>query len=259
MLFGVITQSPVMAAIGLTHFFYNIARAAKVDPLRAEFTRFVLASMTQQELLEDQLGGVSEDLEDLAREQERLRKVLDKLGQQPDLTATETVAVLAAMEKAYQRAFDPEKRKLLAGALRSLLLNRDSYRGGLRRRFLQALDELVFGDVVALAALEYEDAKLADLVGLKLPDRRHSPKVRVGASEADRVHCHLVALEACGLVYRNPGGRNAQRQLLWEPNELAKLFLAFVEAEPERLCKITESGQPPTDPADGVPVDPVDA
>ena len=158
-----------------------------------------------------------------------MRRALEDLACKPDLTATETTAILNELKRVYDHTFDPEKRKLLAGALRSLLLNRELYGGGLRKRFLEAVEGLVFGDIVALAAMVHKDEELGEIAGI-------SPIIRgrnIHIGETQRAFRHMVALEDAGLVWRNPG--RSQNKIIWYETELASSFLRFLEAKPDLL------------------------
>jgi hypothetical protein len=177
---------------------------------------------------------------------DKFEQLFEDLKKPPTLTMNETHAVLTVVQTVYSRAFDPEKRVLVAAALRSCLLDRANYRGGLRKRFLTALDALTFGDVVALAAIVYQDKQLAELAGFELPNRPTTGQlIKLEIKTSLRCRAHFTALEPQGLTWHSGVGQTGDGQVIerWGITELAEQFLNFIHGRPENLRRIiAESG-----------------
>lgn len=222
------TGNPVALVTSFLMAALAFASARRSDPIRAEFSEFMLASLTHRQ-------EVDQRLDELADEQSRIRELAETLGAKKDLTPTETLAVLRETERVYMRTFDPQKRELIAAALRSMLLDREQYEAGLRIRFLRALDRLTFGDVVALATLTYQDTQLGGHVGVS-PTGRDDDSARAIMSLGEWGFRHMVELERVGLAYRTAGYMHGK--IGWFTTAWAPRFLAFLEAEPQRLLDI---------------------
>jgi hypothetical protein len=230
-LIGLVTSNPVMVLAAGAQAFYQYVKAGETDFLRAEFSSFAVESLADREALHSRLNLAEERLDNLT-------PLVKYLNDQSDLTGNEVTSVLFNVEGVYSRELDPEKRVLVAAALRSCLLNREKYRLGLRKRFLEALDGLTFSDVVALAAVVFHDAELASIAGFQLQPKGHVSVTNL----ASRASSHFMQLEGFSLVWKREigdGPENAPR-MSWGLTDLAEKFLAFVEATPELLRRLAE-------------------
>lgn len=241
---GMVTGSPGFFVSAGINALVAFAKARESDPLRAEFSKFILGQLVWNdevnEVLAEHEHALSQHSAVLQAHDDALKKFAELINHQQQLTGTEVTTVLSAVERVYERAFDPEKRELVGAALRSCLLNREHYRHGLRRRFLAALDKLEFGDVVALAALVHKDEELAKMAGFQYG--RDSGNF-TNLFSSSRAHVHFSSLEECELAVKSGGSTNPNGIIYtWCTTELAEPFVQFVEGNPDRLKTIIARG-----------------